>query len=128
MGPEQCTGVKMMVFANKSMATRSNLEREVQNWLAACGTAPPGNGAERALWQGAAYVSVDPSLMSADELAEYEDKKLKMKKVGGRWGAVEGLSDLCAPGGTRACVHFMMVCVSTAVQDPGWRTPRCWAG
>lgn len=26
---------------------------------------------------------MDASLMSADELAEYEDKKLKMRKVGG---------------------------------------------
>ena len=44
------------------------------------GPAAAGNGAEASLWEGTS--SVDVSLMSADELAEYEDKKLKMRKVG----------------------------------------------
>lgn len=43
----------------------------------------PGNGAEAELWEGSRSSSVDASLMSADELAEYEDKKLKLRKVGG---------------------------------------------
>lgn len=34
------------------------------------------------MWEGArSGGSVDVSLMSADELAEYEDKKLKLRKV-----------------------------------------------
>lgn len=34
------------------------------------------------MWEGASSgKSIDVSLMSADELAEYEDKKLKMRKV-----------------------------------------------
>lgn len=44
-----------------------------------------GNGAEQELWDGAragAGPSMDVSLMTGDELAEYEDRKLKMRKVG----------------------------------------------
>ena len=33
-----------MVFANRTMATRANLEREARNWIDAEGTTPPGNG------------------------------------------------------------------------------------
>lgn len=36
---------------------------------------------EREDWEGAAAASLDPSLMSPAELAEYEDKKLKMRRV-----------------------------------------------
>ncbi len=51
MGEERCTHVKAMVFANKAMATRSNLEREAGNWLREAGTTPPGNGGKLAFLQ-----------------------------------------------------------------------------
>ena len=37
--------MRAMVFANRAMANRSNLEREAANWINAEGTTPPGNGA-----------------------------------------------------------------------------------
>lgn len=49
----------------------------------------PGNGAERDSWEEPV---TPPSVMSPAELAEYEDKKLKMKKAMGEnlGDAVEG--------------------------------------
>lgn len=44
VGDERCAFVRAMVFANRSMATRANLEREAQNWVQEAGTTPPGNG------------------------------------------------------------------------------------
>jgi hypothetical protein len=44
VGEERCAFVSPMVFANRAMATRANLEREAQNWLDEAGTPPPGNG------------------------------------------------------------------------------------
>eukprot|EP00798_Chlamydomonas_sp_ICE-L_P027155 gene27155-2389_t len=79
VGPEQCAFVRVMVFANKAMATRTNMQKEVDRWIDEFGTIPPGNGADKARWEG----RTDPSLMSADELAEYEEKKLKMQKAMG---------------------------------------------
>ncbi|PSC74301.1 nifU chloroplastic [Micractinium conductrix] len=81
VGEERCAWVRAMVFANKAMQSRSALQREAEHWLEEAGTTPPGNGAEASLWEGTS--SVDVSLMSADELAEYEDKKLKMRKAMG---------------------------------------------
>lgn len=43
VGPEACAYVRAMVFANKAVATRGNMEREVQNWIQEMGKAPPGN-------------------------------------------------------------------------------------
>lgn len=37
--------MRAMVFANRAMANRSNLEREATNWINAEGTTLPGNGA-----------------------------------------------------------------------------------
>ncbi len=48
--------MRTMVFANKAMATRSNLERETGNWLNELGTLPPGNGVEKDLWEGTTTV------------------------------------------------------------------------
>ena len=45
VGEERCAFVRAMVFANRAMATRANLEREARNWIDAEGTTPPGNGA-----------------------------------------------------------------------------------
>ena len=44
VGDERCAFVRAMVFANRAMATRANLEREARNWIDAEGTTPPGNG------------------------------------------------------------------------------------
>ena len=44
VGEERCAFVRAMVFANRAMATRANLEREARNWINAEGTTPPGNG------------------------------------------------------------------------------------
>ena len=44
VGEERCAFVRAMVFANRAMATRSNLEREAQNWIREAGTTPSGNG------------------------------------------------------------------------------------
>lgn len=61
----------------QAMASRTNLERQAQAWLEEAGTTPPGNGVERAAWEG---TQVDATAtMSPAELAEYEDKKLKMR-------------------------------------------------
>lgn len=81
VGEEKCAFIKVMVFRNKAMATRANLEREVQNWLDESGTIPPGNGAERQLWESTQVF--DTKNMSPAELEEYEEKKLRMKKAMG---------------------------------------------
>lgn len=83
VGEERCAFVRAMVFANRAMQSRAALQREADNWLAEAGTLPPGNGAEAELWDGGKTSSVDASLMSVDELAEYEDKKLKLRKAMG---------------------------------------------
>lgn len=80
VGEDRCSLLRVMVFANKAMQSKAALEREALNWLESAGTLPPGNGAEKELWQES---SVNTSLMSFDELAEYEEKKLKMKKAMG---------------------------------------------
>ena len=45
VGEERCAHVRAMLFANRAMANRSNLEKEARNWIDAAGTTPPGNGA-----------------------------------------------------------------------------------
>jgi hypothetical protein len=86
VGEERCAFVRAMVFANRAMQSRAALQREADNWLGEAGTLPPGNGAEAELWEGATAgaggsASLDTSLMTPAELAEYEEKKLKMRKV-----------------------------------------------
>ncbi|KAK9828600.1 hypothetical protein WJX72_000970 [[Myrmecia] bisecta] len=89
VGEERCAFVRALVFANKAMATRTNLEQEARNWLEDAGTLPPGNGVEKELWEGTA---INAAAMSPVELAEYEEKKLKMRKAMGEnlADAVEG--------------------------------------
>jgi len=84
VGPERCVRVRAMVFANKAMATREHVEREVAHWLDAAGTLPPGNGPERELWEGPS----ERKVMSAAELAEYNDKAAKLKLAMGDKGEV----------------------------------------
>jgi Fe-S cluster biogenesis protein NfuA len=81
VGEDKCAFVKVMVFANKAMQSKSALEREAANWLEEAGTLPPGNGAEKDLWvQDSPF---DTKSMSAIELAAYEEKKLKLRKAMG---------------------------------------------
>jgi hypothetical protein len=63
---------------------------QVDDWLAEAGVTPPGNGVEAHLWGagGSSEASVeeggaavDVSLMSAAERAEYEERKLKLRKA-----------------------------------------------
>eukprot|EP00959_Pyramimonas_sp_CCMP1952_P360218 7542916-Pyramimonas_sp.AAC.2 len=66
-----------------AMATRANMETEVQHWLRELGETPPGNGpSERDLWDEFSS-SMSTDAMSPAELAEYEEKKLKMRKAMG---------------------------------------------
>ncbi len=69
-----------MVFANRAMQSKAALIREAQNWINESGTIPPGNGAEKALWTDTMRVQD----MSPEEFADYEAKKLKMRKVRGQ--------------------------------------------
>jgi Fe-S cluster biogenesis protein NfuA len=74
--------VRVMVFANRAMQTRSALEREAANWLEAAGTLPPGNGAEAEMWDGSAKDG--NAVMSDQERASYLDKKDKLQKAMGK--------------------------------------------
>lgn len=75
----RCAFVRTMVFANAAMASRTNLERETRSWIEKEGVIPPGNGPEKDLWEGQAAAKI----MSPVEMAEYEEKKLKMRKAMG---------------------------------------------
>lgn len=79
VGETKCAFVRTMVFANAAMASRSNLEREMMSWIDREGVIPPGNGPEKQLWEGTASAKA----MSPAEMAEYEEKKLKMRKAMG---------------------------------------------
>ena len=46
VGEERAAYVRAMVFANRAMSSRSNLEREAANWIDEAGTTPPGNGGQ----------------------------------------------------------------------------------
>ncbi len=82
-GPARAAWVRVMVFANKAMCSRANLESQAASWLRASGdTLPPGNGPEAALW-GAPAAAVAEDAMTPAERAAFEDKKLKMKKAMG---------------------------------------------
>ncbi|KAL0051688.1 hypothetical protein WJX82_000278 [Trebouxia sp. C0006] len=79
VGEARCAFVRAMVFANAAMASRTNLEREMYSWIDREGVIPSGNGPEKDLWDGQATAKV----MSPAEMAEYEEKKLKMRKAMG---------------------------------------------
>jgi len=90
LGNEKCSSVRVMVFANRAMATRSNMEAEVESWLREAGSPPPGNDSQASDWSDS--LSGANASMSPAELAEYEEKKLKMRKAMGEnlYDAVEG--------------------------------------
>lgn len=100
-----------------------------------------GNGAEAELWVAGRSGSVDASLMSADELAEYEDKKLKLRKVwhertalnGGRmeWRAVLLENDMhsSAASGQAGRIHLPNRVCLLGQPASAWRTGPgriCW--
>lgn len=88
--------------------------------LRAAAACAAGNGAEAELWQGAAAASgssVDVSLMSADELAEHEERKLKLRKAS--WPALRPVVGLLLPP-RRAlqpslCVGRSLRCIGRAL-------------
>lgn len=83
VGEDRCAFVRPMVFMNKAMATRTNLEREAQNWIDQVGTIPPGNGVEGHLWETKENSGQGSKTMSQKELEVYEEKKLKLRKAMG---------------------------------------------
>ena len=83
VGPARAAWVRVMVFANKAMCSRANLEAQAAAWLRDSGEGlPPGNGPEAALWGAPAAVAAEEAMTPA-ERAAFEDKKLKMKKAMG---------------------------------------------
>jgi Fe-S cluster biogenesis protein NfuA len=83
VGSERAAFARVMVFANKAMCSRANLEAEASAWLRAAGPeTPPGNGAEAALW-GCGVPGGAEAVMTPVERASFEDKKLKMKRAMG---------------------------------------------
>eukprot|EP00210_Caulerpa_lentillifera_P004565 g4355.t1 len=82
LGEDLCYYLRVMVFMNRAMSTRENLEREALDWIEREGTLPPGNGAEKDLWDlGSDTLGV--SNMSDKERAVYEEKKNKLRKAMG---------------------------------------------
>ena len=83
MGAERAAFVRVMVFANRAMCSRANLEAQANAWLRDAGPQlPPGNAAEAARWGGAALGGAEAHMTPA-ERAAFEDKKLKMKRAMG---------------------------------------------
>ena len=83
VGAARAAWVRVMVFANKAMCSRANLEAQAAAWLRDSGEGlPPGNGPEAALW-GAPASQAAEEVMTPAERAAFEDKKLKMKKAMG---------------------------------------------
>ncbi|GMH45517.1 hypothetical protein BSKO_13474 [Bryopsis sp. KO-2023] len=83
VGEDRCTYVRPMVFMNRAMSNKTTLEKEAQNWIDEAGTIPPGNGVEQEIWEGVQLKDLKPEDMSEKELAEYEEKKLRMRKAMG---------------------------------------------
>jgi len=88
LGPEVAAHVRVMVFANKAMATRTHMEREVSHWVQAVGAPPPGNTeAGAADWDLDAGASRggggSGEELTAAERAAHEAKKLKLRKAMG---------------------------------------------
>jgi Fe-S cluster biogenesis protein NfuA len=83
MGGDAAAFVRVMVFANKAMCSRANLEAEAASWLRAAGpTLPPGNADAASAWGGALPGGAE-AVMTPLERAQFEEKKLKMKKAMG---------------------------------------------
>ncbi|CAI5493709.1 unnamed protein product [Closterium sp. Naga37s-1] len=90
VGAERASSVRVRVYSDAAMITRARLEEERQKWIpelmATSGAAdsqklPPGNSADLAEWEGPSGPGT--AAMSAAEVAEYEEKKLKLRKAMG---------------------------------------------
>lgn len=81
VGREKCFSVRVKVFTDLAMVTRTRLEEERLNWLDES-EIPPGNSIEKDLWEitsGGANLNHMPE----SEKIQYEEKKLKMRKAMG---------------------------------------------
>jgi Fe-S cluster biogenesis protein NfuA len=83
LGGDKAAFVRVMVFANKAMCSRANLEAEAASWLRSSGpTLPPGNAEDSTLLGGTTPGGAE-AVMTAVERASFEEKKLKMKRAMG---------------------------------------------
>eukprot|EP00899_Mesostigma_viride_P008928 jgi/Mesvir1/18036/Mv09356-RA.2 len=82
LGATTCASVRVKVITDASLITRARLEAEVDQWVQRLGNGvvPPGNGPQAHLW---GRKQATPSAMSPEELREYEEKKLKLRKAMG---------------------------------------------
>eukprot|EP00246_Nothoceros_aenigmaticus_P018608 TRINITY_DN9812_c0_g1_i1.p1 TRINITY_DN9812_c0_g1~~TRINITY_DN9812_c0_g1_i1.p1 ORF type:complete len:486 (-),score=93.02 TRINITY_DN9812_c0_g1_i1:238-1695(-) len=94
VGDVRCASVKVKLYVQASLVTRSRLEEEKQRWLDALDSVPVGNSVDADLWEGSGS-AVPLSLMSEQERTEYEEKKLKMRKAMGEnlFDEVQGEDD-----------------------------------
>ena len=86
----KCSSVRVKVFADVALITRTRLEEERQRWISEEGAVPQGNAEELYLWEG--LKGPGSAAMNEAERSEYEEKKLKMRKAMGEnlFDAVEG--------------------------------------
>lgn len=91
VGAGKAASVKVKLYVQASLVTRSRLEEEKQRWIDELGTVPSGNSADADLWEGTG-AGVPLSQMNEQERKEYEEKKLKMRKAMGEnlFDEVEG--------------------------------------
>ncbi|XP_002968899.2 uncharacterized protein LOC9651475 [Selaginella moellendorffii] len=87
-GEERCAFVRVKLFGDPSLVTKSRLEEEKQRWIRELEAVPPGNSPEeQSLWSSSAKVvetsSAKAKSMSESERREYEEKKLKLRKAMG---------------------------------------------
>lgn len=82
VGEEKCSSVRVRVYSEASLITRSKMEEEKGRWLEEVAGIAPGNSSEKDLWEGNGN-GKSSALMSEEERREYEEKKLKMRKAMG---------------------------------------------
>jgi hypothetical protein len=87
VGEAKCSSVRVRVYSEASLITRSKMEEEKGRWLEEVAGMAPGNSSEKDLWEGNNGASgkngSSVALMSEEERREYEEKKLKMRKAMG---------------------------------------------
>lgn len=79
--PTLCAYVRIMVFANRAMQSKSALRQQADNWIEEAGHTPPGNSTDADRWMHASVF--DPEIMSTSERTHYEDKKQKLQRAMG---------------------------------------------
>lgn len=92
-GEITCAAVRVKMFTDSAMITRSRLDEERKLWLEELDCTPPGNAADIHLWEG--VNGPGTAAMSEEERMAYEEKKLKMRKAMGEnlYDDVAGESD-----------------------------------